>query len=109
VTVNHSEQRIVADPDNVPQEVVFETKELPPGEWNDFVYQIKWSYHKDGFVNAWLNGKPMIRYRGPVGYNDEIGPTFNFGLYRDGTDKTYTVYFDEYRRGKSFSEVDPSK
>lgn len=109
VTVRHSDQRIVTDPDQVPEEVVFETMHFPLGQWNDFVYQIKWSYHKNGFVNGWMNGKQIIKYRGPVGYNDDIGPFFNFGLYRDGTDQTYVVYFDEYRRGNSFTEVDPSK
>ena|ERR1700691_5362512 len=109
VTVMHSAERIVFDPDQVPKEIVFDTTKLPLGEWNDLVYQIKWSYHKDGFVNAWLNGQRIIRYRGPVGYNDDIGPTFNFGLYRDSTDKTYVVYFDNYHRGRSFAEVDPSR
>jgi len=109
VTVRHTAQRIVAAPDQVPEETVFETKDLRLGEWNDFVYQVKWSCHKDGLINGWMNNKRIIQYRGPVGYNDEIGPTFKFGLYRDGTDKTYVVYFDEYRRGRSFTEVDPSK
>lgn len=109
VTVRHSDQRIVTDPDRVPEEIAFETKELPLSNWNDFVYQIKWSCHRDGFINGWMNGKQIIQYRGPVGYNDEIGPTFKFGLYRDATQKTYVVYFDEYRRGDSFAEVDPSR
>ena len=109
VTVRHSTERIVADPDKVAEEIVFETTHFPLGQWSDFVYQIKWSYRGDGFVNGWMNGKQIIQYRGPVGYNDDIGPVFNFGLYRDKTDKTYVVYFDRYRRGKSFAEVDPSK
>jgi len=109
VTARHSTERIVSDPDAVPQEVLFETTHFPLGQWNDFVYQIKWSYHRNGFVNAWLNGKQIINYHGPVGYDDDIGPVFNFGIYRDETDKTYVVYFDQYRRGNSFAEVDPSK
>ncbi len=108
VTVRHSVERIVSNPDDVPEEVVFDTTKLPLGQWNDFVYQIRWSYRADGFVNAWLNGKQIISYRGPVGYNDEIGPVFNFGLYRDRSDKTYVVYFDCYRRGNSFRDVDPA-
>jgi len=109
VTVRHSDERLVSDPEKVPEEVLFETTNFAVGHWNDFVYQIKWSYRKNGFVNGWLNGKQIIKYRGPVGYNDEIGPVFNFGLYRDSSNKAYVVYFDRYRRGHSFAEVDPSK
>lgn len=109
VTVRHSDQRVVTDPDAVAEKVVFETRELPLGKWNDFVYQIKWSFRQDGFINAWLNRRRIIAYRGPVGYNDEIGPTFKFGLYRDDSAKTYVVYFDEYRRGRSLPEVDPAR
>ena len=33
---------------------------------------------------------------------------FRYGIYRDDTKETYVVYFDEYRRGNSYEDVDPA-
>ena len=107
IRVRHSVDRVFKQAD-APKETIYETKHLPLGAWNDFIYQIKWSNGSNGLINVWLNGKQVASYRGPVGYNDDIGPTFKFGLYRDATDKTEIIYYDEIRRGSSFQEVDPS-
>ncbi len=107
IRVRHSSDRILKDTD-APTNTVFEAKNFPLGKWNDFVYQVKWSYKRDGFINIWFNGKQVARYRGPVGYNDDIGPKFKFGIYRDASDQTQIAYFDEVRRGKSYAEVDPA-
>ncbi len=111
ITLRHSAERIVRDADAVKSEEVFKTKKFPPGEWNDFVVQVKWSYQEDGFVNVWWNGKQIVQYHGPVGYNDDIGPYFRFGLYRDATDKTYVAYFNQVRLGERAEDVgfDPMK
>jgi hypothetical protein len=79
------------------------------GVWHDFVYHIKWSHKDDGFVEMWLDGKQVANYKGPVGYNDSQGPYFKYGLYIIPSVKSkYVIYFDEYRRGKSYEEVDPA-
>jgi len=36
--------------------------------WYDFVYHVKWSSERDGFMNAWLDGKKVLAYRGPTLY-----------------------------------------
>lgn len=105
VTVRHSAERIQKTDGK--EEVIYQTEGLQLGKWNDFVYQVKWSYLADGFVNMWLNGSKVAAYQGPVGYNDEKGPAFQFGLYRDDSEKTYVVYFDKYSRGARLDEVDP--
>src|SRR5208282_5174192 len=74
-------------------------------EWIVFVVQAKWSYQDDGFVNVWWNGKPIVQYHGPVGYNDDIGPYFKFGIYRDDTDKTYVAYYNQVKSGTSAEAV----
>ena len=85
------------------------------GQWNDLVYNIKWTKDKSGYLNIWHNGKQKIRYTGPTYYpNEKMGPYFKFGLYQIGTHPeqkrfTHVIYFDEYRRGRSYEEVDPSQ
>ena len=88
------------------RKVIYETKDFELGRWHDLIYHVKWSHNKDGFVRAWMNGKQIVDYNGPVGYDDKEGPYFKFGLYRDDVPETYVAYFDDYRRGKTRAEVE---
>lgn len=83
--------------------VIYENKNIFLGQWNDFVFQIRWSHKQDGFVNMWLNSKQVLSYKGPVGYN--IGPKFKFGLYRDDNESTQIIYFDCIKTGSSYEKV----
>jgi hypothetical protein len=103
--IRHSAERILKEEEGSAKETPFSTTSLPHGRWNDFVVQAKWSYENDGFVNAWLNGEQIVKYRGPVGYNDDVGPYFRFGLYRGMTDKTHVVYFSQVRSGVNAEEI----
>lgn len=105
ITMRHSAERIVHDPDAVPNEKLFKTSDFQRGKWNDFVVQAKWAYTEDGFVNVWLNGRKVVSYQGPVGYNDDVGPYVQFGLYRDDSDKTYVSYISDVRGGNSAEDV----
>lgn len=77
------------------------------GIWNDWVFQVIWNWQRDGMVKAWLNGEQIVDYHGPIGYNDAAGAWFKMGIYRDDHDVPQVLYHDEYKRGKSFAEVDP--
>ena len=101
-------ERIVRDPDGYRQKKLLAIDPLPLGVWNDFVFHVKWSPTADGFIEAWRNGEKILDYKGITGNQDEIGPAFKFGLYRDGTDKTYVGYFGGYRMGDSYAAVDPA-
>lgn len=105
ITMRHSAERIVRNADAVPSKELFETKSLSLDAWNDFVVQTRWSYTAEGFINIWWNGKPIVEYRGPVGYNDDLAPYFQFGIYRDETDKTYVSYMKGIRMGKTAQDV----
>jgi hypothetical protein len=107
IVLRWSADRVVKESDPH-RTVLYKSNRLPLGKWNDFIYHVKWSYKNDGFVEVWHNGERILNYRGPVGYNDDIGPTFKFGLYRDESNSTQVIYFDRIRRGHSYSEVDPS-
>lgn len=87
--------------------ILFQTKDFILGKWNDFLVDVKWN-HENGFVKIWLNKNLITDYKGPVGYNDDLGPSFQFGIYRDKSKKTYVIYFDEFRRGRTRSSVEIS-
>jgi hypothetical protein len=85
--------------------VLYEEKSFSKGVWHDFLYRIRWSYLSDGLVECWLDGKQIIAYIGPIGYNDDYGPYFKFGLYHHDGINPFVIYHDEYRRGFSRRDV----
>lgn len=104
-TLRHSAERIQKDNDGR-QVILYEERQFPRGRWHDFVHQVRWS-HTEGLVRSWINGRQVINYRGPVGYNDAEGPSFKWGLYRDNVPETYVIYHDNYRRGNRCEDVVP--
>jgi hypothetical protein len=95
ISMRHSSQKIISKGSGE-QKILWEEDGYQRGHWRDFVVQVKWSYMKDGFVNIWQDGRSIVKYKGSLGYNDESGPAFQFGIYRDNSKETYVVYFDEY-------------
>jgi hypothetical protein len=106
-TIRHSDLHVVKDADSVAKKTLFKTSSLKRGEWNSFAFQATWSFKDNGAVKLWWNHKLVADYRGPVGYDDEQGPIFKFGMYRDDSAKTYVTFFNGCREGASLSEVQP--
>lgn len=106
IRLMHSVKRIIKDVDNVPSEKLFKTKNFPLNEWHDFIIQARWTYKNDGLINIWWNNVQIVNYKGPVGYNDNIGPHFQFGIYRDSTSKTYVSYMKNVIMGNHAEEID---
>lgn len=104
ITMRHSADRIVRH-NAAPSRTLFETAEFARGAWHDFLVQARWSYQDDGIVNVWLNGRQIVQYAGPVGYNDDWGPYFKFGLYRDDSARTFVAYFNHVMIGDSSADV----
>jgi hypothetical protein len=75
-------------------------------KWIDWVVNVKWSPHSDGFLKIWRDGKLMVEHKGPNLYNDALGPYFKMGVYKANwvkaaphpTVKTRLAYFDEFKK-----------
>ncbi len=106
INLRHSTERIVRSPDTVPVTELFKISPFPLNAWNDFIVHANWSFDAGGWINIWWNGRRIVQYRGPVGYNDDLGPYFQFGLYRDDTDKTYVSYMKQIKMGSQPEDVD---
>jgi len=83
---------------------------FPLGVWHDFVFRVFWSRHGASEIEAWIDKRRIIRWRGPLAYqNEPQGPYFKLGIYWSPPGpEPVVVYHDNYSRGHSFSEVDPS-
>ena len=87
-----------------------EIPKIAHGKWLDFIFRIHWSKMGDSRIDAFLEGKPLFQFAGPLGYRNEIkGPYFKFGVYASGEiTGPLVVYHDNYSRAHSFADVDPS-
>jgi peptide/nickel transport system ATP-binding protein len=83
---------------------------IAKGVWHDFVFRVFWSRHGISEIEAWLGGDRIIGWRGPLAYENELeGPYFKLGLYWSPPGPSPIVAcHDNYSRGHSFAEVDPS-
>lgn len=85
------------------------TRPIRRETWNDLVVHLKSSIGSDGFVEAWLNGRPFTdgRMYGPTLYN-AVSNYLRLGLYRGkGVPTTNHVFYDEVRLGDSYAAVAP--
>jgi hypothetical protein len=81
--------KVVLDDEKYIQNKLFVTNKFELGKWHKFVFRVKWSSTEDGFIQTWWNGNKIIDYKGITENQDEVGPVFKFGLYRDDSPKTY--------------------
>ena len=84
---------------------------FPRGRWVDLIYEIKFSSGNNGILNIWMNGKQVVKYKGPTTYRGAVH-MFKFGIYTlrpNELNKPVIVYFDEYCYGTTYESVDPSK
>jgi hypothetical protein len=81
----------------------------PVGAWVDMVYRVRRGRNGRGLVQVWANGRSVVTARGSIG-NDGTGPRtyFKIGMYRDPMVSPATLYFADFRRGVSRTEVDPA-
>lgn len=100
----------VASPDPERRYVFATVPDLPRGVWHDFVFRVLWSRYGASEIDAWLDRVPLINWRGLLGYQNEAdGPYFKFGVYCSApVHRPCVVVHDNYSRGHSFDEVDPS-
>lgn len=95
------------DPDR--RYVFHEIEGVARGRWLDFVFGIRWSRTGDSTIRAFLGGRPLFDFTGPLGYRNEVkGPYFKLGVYTsDEIEAPLVVYHDAYSRDASREAVEP--
>jgi hypothetical protein len=104
IRIYHSSKRRMTE--TIPASALYRSDEYSKkGVWHDFLINVKWTYKKDGYLNVWIDRNRVIKYRGPIGYNDRKGLYFKMGIYRDRSPDTFVLYHDDYRRGFSSDDI----
>ena len=76
------------------------------GRWNQLVYHLKLTPTPDGFLQAWLNGRQVVDYKGSLGYPDDLESVyFKIGLYRGTLPFPMTIMLGRFPRATR-AEVD---
>lgn len=90
---------------------VYELKDEIRNQWLDFKFRVRFSKLSNGEIEAFLNDKNIINYKGITGYSEERdyyskNNTFYFkmGLYRDRMPEPMSIYIDEYRKKEIFDD-----
>ncbi len=67
------------------------------GAWTEFVIHYKRSTGNDGVAEVWMNGKPVVNYRGKTTLADIPRAAWKFGMYASESpvDRAYVLYFDD--------------
>lgn len=74
------------------------------GRWLDFRFVIRFDLNDQGSIDATLDDRTIVQYRGPTVYRPPRGHSlrrvyFKTGLYRDALgEPPWTIYVDEYRK-----------
>jgi hypothetical protein len=76
-----------------------EVKNFAKGVWHSMRYEVKWSPDPSGYLKAWIDDQLVVDYRGPMGYADEVGAYFKYGVYcKYDVSKPHVAYLGPYLR-----------
>ena len=91
--------------------------QITRGKWIDVVVNVNWTNKNTGYLRVYINGELVHEHNGPTmddaGYASGHGPHVKYGIYVShkfrwegpGPRPTHVLYFDEYRRGYSYRDV----
>lgn len=76
------------------------TKAVARDRWYRIVGRITFGWNDDGAVNIWMDGSKVIGLSNTnIGYNDEVGPYWKFGIYRAQVSETLAVEYANMELG----------
>ena len=58
------------------------TGNLTKGRWEEWQFEMRWSFRNDGVIRVWRNDQLVLNRRGANAYNDRNGPFVKHGLYK---------------------------
>jgi Polysaccharide lyase len=81
---------------------IYQTTDEIRNKWLDFRFNIRFSRLNNGQIDAWINEKQILSFKGVTcysfntGYKEKGSFYFKTGLYRDLMQEPMSIYIDEY-------------
>ncbi|MET0529188.1 MAG: heparin lyase I family protein [Microvirga sp.] len=83
--------------DNVKTRSLYtDTHDIQRGHWYDIKMTVKFDPFGNGILDVWRDGVQLVNYRGPLGYNDQIGPYWKHGVYREASPESMAVNYSDF-------------
>ncbi|HZH11207.1 MAG TPA: heparin lyase I family protein [Microvirga sp.] len=73
-----------------------DTANIKRGHWYDIKITIKLDPFGGGMLDFWRDGVQLVNYDGPLGYNDQIGPYWKQGIYREASAETLAANYRDF-------------
>lgn len=77
-----------------PTQVRYDASDIVRGQWNAFVVRHRFDWNGAGELDVWRNGVKIVSLTGiQYGYNDQKGPYWQYGIYRQKAPETLTAVY----------------
>lgn len=63
------------------------------GRWYRMLIRVKFGPGGDGFLQVFRDGQQLVDYRGPLGFDDIVGPYWKEGVYREAAREPFAANF----------------
>lgn len=73
-----------------------DTHDIQRGHWYDIKITMKFDPFGNGMLGVWRNGVQLVNYKGLLGYNDETGPYWKHGIYREASPETVAANYSDF-------------
>lgn len=82
---------------NSKERLLFQDRKFRLRRWYRMDYSFNWNPIGRGHIKGWRDGVKIFEYTGPTGYNDDVGPYWQFGIYREEAADETQVYYRNVR------------
>ena len=84
-----------------------DTQEIQRGHWYDIRITVKFDPFGSGTLDVRRDGTQLVDYSGPLGYNDQIGPYWKQGVYREASAESIAVNYRDFSLVKGTAAGQP--
>ncbi len=99
VTARYSIPRISTQADIRTLTLYTDSVNMKRGHWYKFRYIVRFDPFGDGHLMVMQDGRTIVDYHGPIGFNDVRGPYVKMGVYRASAANDMAVRFSNIRFG----------
>ena len=73
-----------------------DSSDIKRGHWYEMKITIRFDPFGDGALAVWRDGVQLVDYNGPLGYPDQVGPYWKYGVYRKTAPENFAVRFSDF-------------
>ncbi|TCS12471.1 polysaccharide lyase-like protein [Caulobacter sp. BK020] len=70
-----------------------DSRPIERGRWYRMLIRVKFGPGGDGYLQVFRDGQQLVDYRGPLGFDDIVGPYWKEGVYREAAKEPFAARF----------------